>query len=394
MNDTYKLKQYFYKIINTVGSNEKNKVIDECKKECHNQVFIIDRIISIINGLETKESILSFINNVFDVEKDIINSELMDNIESQLENKTVNINRIEQKEVEVISYDTFEKKEEKQVCVPMTDNVILLDNQKKIITKVEDDDTRLYNNVIERLLGYSANSLLSLKDVSGNYLISNENLANTKKTELVKEDALCDPREVQYLIDRLMEGNTIRKDFLDRILIDLITNQNYRNTEDSFECLNSDLIENDYYVLNGVTIKKEYAFESLYRNYRDEIKDITDLIVDNYEQILNLIEDILNSTNCTNQIYFENLKINITRVYEKSKIEKGLDAIEFGTEVDIFDYERKKKNEDLSEKLLKLKKSLNLKELKLAKTGYANIFILVGGIVVFGIVFAYLIMLK
>ena len=394
MNDTYKLKQYFLKIINTVDNNEKNKLIDECKKECYYQEFIIDRVISIINGLQTKDSIISFINNVFNVEEDLIDTELMDNIESQLENKTVNINRIEQKEVEVISYDTFEKKEEKQVCVPMTDNVILLNNQKKIITKIDEDDTRLFNNVVERLLGYTIESLSYLKNTSGNYLISNEKLAIVKKSELIKEDALCDPREVQYLIDRIMESNPTRTDILNRILIDLITNQNYRNTDDSFECLNSDLIENDYYVLNGVTIKKEYAFESLYRNYKDEIKEITDLIVDNYEQILSLIEDILKSSNCTNQTYFENLKINITRVYEKSKIEKGLDAIEFGTEVDIFDYERKKKNEDLSEKLLNLKKSLNLKELKLAKTGYANIFILVSGIVVFGIVFAYLIMLK
>ena len=190
-----------------------------------------------------------------------------------------------------------------------------------------------------------------------------------------------------------------KQKYLNRILVDLITNQNYRILANGFGTLNSDNFDNDYYVLDGVTIKKEYAFESLYINYSDEVKTITNLITDNYDKILTSLENIINSDKVENKSYFENLKNNIVRLHEKFRVTKRLNEIENGTEVDVFDKNRTSRNEILSRRLDSINNSLNLGGPKKAlvnenvsKAGYASIFTLVAGVILFGVMFAYLVL--
>ena len=317
-------------------------------------------------------------------------NELMDNIESQLDNRTTINATISEKAATIITYDKFIKEEKSISYIPLTEKVVHIDNSKKNVTQIDESDTRIYNNMIERLLGFTNKKLEILKIDSKEYLLSDFVLPNINKQNLIKEESLCDPREIQYLFDRIIGERTEKEYYLERILIDLITNQNYRDFNEDLECINSDLDENDYYVLNGVTIKKDYAFESLYRNYKDEISGMTNLIVDNYELILQLTDDLIKVSNEVNTKYLENLKINVVRVYEKSKIEKGLDAIEFGTDVDIFDEKRRKANEDFEQNLLLIKEAIKTKKLIMSNNGYSNIIILLVGVVIFGIFLAYL----
>lgn len=390
MEDINKLRDLLILYCNEQDLNKKNEIIEQAKKEYKNQDRIIDRIIAILSKLESSDSRISFINNVFSNDQYYINAELMDNIESQLDNRTTINATISEKAATIITYDKFIKEEKSISYIPLTEKVVHIDNSKKNVTQIDESDTRIYNNMIERLLGFTNKKLEILKIDSKEYLLSDFVLPNINKQNLIKEESLCDPREIQYLFDRIIGERTEKKYYLERILIDLITNQNYRDFNEDLECINSDLNENDYYVLNGLTIKKDYAFESLYRNYKDEISGMTNLIVDNYELILKLIEDLIKVSNEVNTKYLENLKINVVRVYEKSKIEKGLDAIEFGTDVDIFDEKRRKANEDFEQNLLLIKEAIKTKKLIMSNNGYSNIIILLVGVVIFGIFLAYL----
>ena len=390
MENINKLRNLLVLYCNEQDLNKKNEIIKQAKKEYKNQDRIIDRIIAILSKLESSDSRISFINNVFSNDQYYINAELMDNIESQLDNRTTINATISEKAATIITYDKFIKEEKSISYIPLTEKVVHIDNSKKNVTQIDESDTRIYNNMIERLLGFTNKKLEILKIDSKEYLLSDFVLPNINKQNLIKEESLCDPREIQYLFDRIIGERTEKEYYLERILIDLITNQNYRDFNEDLECINSDLDENDYYVLNGVTIKKDYAFESLYRNYKDEISGMTNLIVDNYELILQLTDDLIKVSNEVNTKYLENLKINVVRVYEKSKIEKGLDAIEFGTDVDIFDEKRRKANEDFEQNLLLIKEAIKTKKLIMSNNGYSNIIILLVGVVIFGIFLAYL----
>ena len=355
-----------------------------------NQTKVIDRVKNLLDLLNN-ESKKNFVDNVFDVKNDTILIDLIENLESQIENKTITFNTISGKTAELISFDNYEKQE-------LIISVDKLSESRKL-TKIEEGDTRLYNNLVERLLGLNYDNLSLLKSNDQLYLTSINDLPERSNDEIKKEDAIIDSREIQYLFDRMIGENKDKQRYLNRILIDLITNQNYRILANGFGTLQSDAKSNEYYVLNGVTIKKELAFESIYRNYADEVKIITNLIVDNYDKILKIIEDIINSDNISNKEYFENLKKNICDMNDKSKVTKKLNAIEFGTQVDIYDNSRRNRNELFSEEIDSLSNSLNINKQEsklkinkeLSNQGYASIFTLVSGIILFGIIFAYLI---
>ena len=168
----------------------------------------------------------------------------------------------------------------------------------------------------------------------------------------------------------------------------MITNQNYRNLENGFGVMNSDSKENDYYVLNEKTLKKEIAIESLYKNYYSDIKKVSNIILQNYDEIINLIEKIDFSLN-VNKTYINNLKSNIELVYEKGKIHESLDEIETGKSV--------QNNENSNNHFSSFEDSIDLHPMKTRKiekvnNGYVSIFALVSGIMIFGVLLAYIIL--
>ena len=210
---------------------------------------------------------------------------------------------------------------------------------------------------------------------------------------IIKEESLCETKEVQYYLeDKLTDENT--KDwYLKRIFLDLITNQNYRNLNSGLGTIKSDLNESNYYVLNDVTIKKDVAIESFYRNYFDSIKDISNIIIDNYELILDLIADILKFRRDIDEKYIYEIRNNIVKVYEKGIVNKTLNEIE-NLETEKITKKQIDLNDLFASNIKKLRKSLGLSNQSLTKTGYASILTLISGIVLFGVLFAYLILIK
>lgn len=392
MNETYKLKIYFEKYNSLDDNLKKQTIIEECKRKYPSKVIIINRIDNILKKLNNK-SRESFINNVFDVKNDTILIDLIDNIENQFQNKATNIETLNANTLKVISYNNFERMQIESSYIRVDDDTIIINNEYKKVVKIEKNDNRFYNNIVEKFLGFNEQNILLASNEQGEYLLLDFSLPNMNETPLVKEDALCDSREIQYYIDKLINNKNDRKKCLNRILLDLITNQNHRFISNGFGVINSDLFENNYYSLDDKTLKKEYAIDSLYRNYYTDIKDMLNLIVDNYEEIMKLIEDITKNKLDINKNYLDNLKNNIAKIYEKVKIEKTLDAIEFGTSIDIFNDSRNN-NEEFLKKIGILRNSLNLKPLVLSRAGYVNIFTLVLGILLFGVMFAYLIISK
>ena len=389
MGDIKVLQELFYKYIATTDEKHDN-IIALCKEQFPNLEKTIDRIRKVLDSLNN-ESKSTFVTNVFDINNQLVSMEYIEQMESLIDNKTSIINVQKPKAVDLLSFDNFEKQE----LVISVDK--LMESRK--LTPIDETDTRFYNNVVERLLGFDYDKLGICKDEDRTYLTSIYDLPEISDSKIDKEGSTVDTHEIEYLFDRMIGEKPDKQKYLNRILVDLITNQNYRILANGFGTLNSDNFDNDYYVLDGVTIKKEYAFESLYINYSDEVKTITNLITDNYDKILTSLENIINSDKVENKSYFENLKNNIVRLHEKFRVTKRLNEIENGTEVDVFDKNRTSRNEILSRRLDSINNSLNLGGPKKAlvnenvsKAGYASIFTLVAGVILFGVMFAYLVL--
>ena len=385
-SNTKVLKAYFEKYLNTNDT----KILNECINKYPNESAIINRLKNVIDNLNTYKK--TFIDNVFDINNDCINMELVANLESQINNRTTIIAPVCEKQVVITSYYDFNREETIENCKVTKDEIMLNDGNLKKIT--EDNENHLFcNHIIEQLFNFSIDNSYIIKIDDKNYYASDNKVPNISNAKLIKEESLCETKEVQYYLeDKLTDENT--KDwYLKRIFLDLITNQNYRDLNSGLGTIKSDLNESNYYVLNDVTIKKDVAIESFYRNYFDSIKDISNIIIDNYELILDLIADILKFRRDIDEKYIYEIRNNIVKVYEKGIVNKTLNEIE-NLETEKITKKQLELNDLFASNIKKLRKSLGLSNQSLTKTGYASILTLISGIVLFGVLFAYLILIK
>lgn len=385
-SNTKVLKAYFEKYLNTNDT----KVLNECIDKYPNESAIINRLKNVIDNLNTYKK--TFIDNVFDINNDCINMELVANLESQINNRTTIIAPVCEKQVVITSYYDFNREETIENCKVAKDEIMLNDGNLKKIT--EDNENHLFcNHIIEQLFNFSTDNSYIIKIDDKNYYASDNRVPNISNAKLIKEESLCETKEVQYYLeDKLTDENT--KDwYLKRIFLDLITSQNYRDLNSGLGTIKSDLNESNYYVLNDVTIKKDVAIESFYRNYFDSIKDISNIIIDNYELILDLIADILKFRRDIDEKYIYEIRNNIVKVYEKGIVNKTLNEIE-NLETEKITKKQIEQDDLFVSNIKKLRKSLGLSNQSLTKTGYASILTLISGIVLFGVLFAYLILIK
>lgn len=385
-NNTQVIRKYFEKYLAT---NNENVILD-CINKCPSQSEIIKRLKIVFDSLNTYKK--TFIDNVFDINNDSINMELVTNLESQINNRTTIIAPVCEKQVVITSYYDFNREETIENCKVTKDEIMLNDGNLKKIT--EDNENHLFcNHIIEQLFNFSIDNSYIIKIDDKNYYASDSKVPNISNAKLIKEESLCETKEVQYYLeDKLTDENT--KDwYLKRIFLDLITSQNYRDLNSGLGTIKSDLKESNYYVLNDITIKKDVAIESFYRNYFDSIKDISNIIIDNYELILDLIADILKFRSDIDEKYIYEIRNNIVKVYEKGIVNKTLNEIE-NLETEKITKKQLEQDALFASNIKKLRKSLGLSNQSLTKTGYASILTLISGIVLFGVLFAYLILIK
>lgn len=385
-NNTQVIRKYFEKYLAT---NNENVILD-CINKCPSQSEIIKRLKIVFDSLNTYKK--TFIDNVFDINNDCINMELVANLESQINNRTTIIAPVCEKQVVITSYYDFNREETIENCKVTKDEIMLNDGNLKKIT--EDNENHLFcNHIIEQLFSFSVDNSCIIKIDDKNYYASDNKVPNISNAKLIKEESLCETKEVQYYLeDKLTDENT--KDwYLKRIFLDLITSQNYRDLNSGLGTIKSDLKESNYYVLNDITIKKDVAIESFYRNYFDSIKDISNIIIDNYELILDLIADILKFRSDIDEKYIYEIRNNIVKVYEKGIVNKTLNEIE-NLETEKITKKQLEQDALFASNIKKLRKSLGLSNQSLTKTGYASILTLISGIVLFGVLFAYLILIK
>ncbi len=385
-NNTQVIRKYFEKYLAT---NNENVILD-CINKCPSQSEIIKRLKIVFDSLNTYKK--TFIDNVFDINNDSINMELVTNLESQINNRTTIIAPVCEKQVVITSYYDFNREETIENCKVTKDEIMLNDGNLKKIT--EDNENHLFcNHIIEQLFNFSIDNSYIIKIDDKNYYASDNKVPNISNAKLIKEESLCETKEVQYYLeDKLTDENT--KDwYLKRIFLDLITSQNYRDLNSGLGTIKSDLKESNYYVLNDITIKKDVAIESFYRNYFESIKDISNIIIDNYELILDLIADILKFRSDIDEKYIYEIRNNIVKVYEKGIVNKTLNEIE-NLETEKITKKQLEQDALFASNIKKLRKSLGLSNQSLTKTGYASILTLISGIVLFGVLFAYLILIK
>lgn len=385
-NSTQVIKEYFEKYLITEDEN----IILDCIQKYPNQSEIIKRLKNVFDNLDAYKN--TFIKNIFDVDNDCINKELLNNLESQINNKTTMIAPVYEKQVVITSYYDFNKEDTIENCKVTKDEIMLNDGNIKKITE-DNENTLFYNYIIEKLCNLSNKDSYIVKIDDKNYYANDNGIPEISNSKLIKEESLCETKEVQYYLDDKLTDENTKDLYLKRIFLDLITNQNYRDLNNGLGTIQSDLSQSNYYVLNDVTIKKDVAIESFYRNYFDSIKDISNIIIDNYELILDLFVDILKFRNDISEKYIYEIRNNIVSIYEKGIVYKTLNAIENFEEEHISD-KRIELNNIFEINLKKLRKSLGLSNQNLTKTGYASIFTLISGIVLFGVLFAYLILIN
>ena len=150
------LKAYFEKYLNTNDI----KVLNECINKYPNESAIINRLKNVIDNLNTYKK--TFIDNVFDINNDRINMELVANLESQISNRTTIIAPVCEKQVVITSYYDFNREETIENCKVTKDEIMLNDGNLKKIT--EDNENHLFcNHIIEQLFNFSIDNSYIIK---------------------------------------------------------------------------------------------------------------------------------------------------------------------------------------------------------------------------------------
>lgn len=381
MNSTKVMQDTFFKYINELDTIKKENIIVCLIEKYPNEKVLINRLKQDIDNLENNSK-LAFINNVFDISKDVINMFLLEHIESSISNKTEMIPVLRNKMLHITSYQNLTK-EESDINVEIQGNNVI-NNQKKLFLSKNSDKTIYANYIVSSLFLNQDEELYYAVDDKDSYILSSYEIENTSEQHINKEDSLV--KNIQYFIDVLCDKVHDKNKLIKTILIDFITSQNYRNIE-NLVAIPSDLSQSKYYVINNQAINKSILLDYLYINYYDEIKDIINIISNNYEEIDETILELINKLGDEYTSYLYNLRDNIEKIYKREYAEKAIKNIveEDYKSITIDD-------EDFKEKLNNLKKSFGIetKILKRNESGYVSIFSLVIFVMLCGVAIAYL----
>lgn len=384
MNNTAIMQNAFFRYVTSKSLEEKNNVISELQEKLPNEINNINRLKSDIDELEYNAA-MSFIKNIFKISDDQIDFQLLEQIESSIANKTVVIPKIETKNFILEKYDDLNKSISNEELVIKENSVVINNNSTMYIAN--NNDKSIFANYLISKLFYKDESIIYIGENDyAKYLVSDYILEEPDSVKINKEESLSTTLEIQYYIDSLLDKSSDRNAVLKTILIDIITSQNYRNI-DYIGILPSDLSQSEYYVLNGKTIKKSVLFDSLYRNYYEELSSIINNITDNYEELDNLLLDIINDSGIEYEKYLYVLKTNIDYIYTKDNTEKALS--------NILDEDEKyisRQDYEFLKRLDNMRVSLGLESKKLVKkeAGYINILTLVLSVILFGISIAFI----
>lgn len=396
-NETYILQNYFFEYIKAQSVGEKQAIIEDCKEEIPSSVLMIDRLKKAIDGLEeVKDTKIIFINKVFDITNNTINIELLENMESQIENKTVVMSPIKKEIYNITTYNNLEKQITNEEINTISQDDVIIDDKNYCLNEIHENDNKTMNYLIRKAFGCNQEELLFAENVIGKkYIISEKKLPEMCNQDIQKEESLCDKKSIWLFLENTLSqlDKNMQEDYLRIIFLDIITNQNFRILRNGTGVLDSDKNQNDYYILNGVTLKKEYVIESFFENYYDIISDISDLINDNYTEILDFIVDLIKNNPGIDEKYLINLRANIVKVYEKRNLKIGIQKITENYKEKYTDV-RNINNDNFKANISNLKKSLGLKEQVLTKSGYASILTIVLGIITCGVFMAYLMLAK
>lgn len=386
-NDIEILKDYLIKYIEATTILEKREILDACKNKLPEKIKIIDRIHKIIDS-PTKETAKKIIDCIFLSET--IDEALLTNLESQLYNKTgFNMEVLHPEEFEILQMNGLELLHSTEILGVKENNKVEFQNQLLYLIPYKDTDTIFNNYIIDLLLNLPVKSYYLAKKGNDTYLMASHLYSTHLDMHLIKEEALINTRDIEDVINQFSETTNLIK----IIFIDLLTNQNYRKLDKEYTVLNSDSTQNDYYVINNKTMKKKAVLESLYLNFYEEIKDISQLIADNYDKIIDFITDLLASKKNVNEKYLLHLRNNVVTIFEMERSKKRLDAIYFEKNMEVYDETRENANKKFEENLESLRQNLQIKRRVLSK-GYVSIFTLLFSMILFGISLAYVILNK
>lgn len=386
-NDIEILKDYLIKYTEATTILEKREILDACKNKLPEKIKIIDRIHKIIDS-PTKETAKKIIDCIFLSET--IDEALLTNLESQLYNKTgFNMEVLHPEEFEILQMNGLELLHSTEILGVKENNKVEFQNQSLFLIPYKDTDTIFNNYIIDLLLNLPVKSYYLAKKGNDTYLMASHLYSTRLDMHLIKEESLINTRDIEDFINQFSETTNLIK----IIFTDLLTNQNYRKLDKEYTVLNSDSTQNDYYVINNKTMKKKAVLESLYLNFYEEIKDISQLIADNYDKIIDFITDLLASKKNVNEKYLLHLRNNVVTIFEMERSKKRLDAIYFEKNMEVYDETRENANKKFEENLESLRQNLQIKRRVLSK-GYVSIFTLLFSIILFGISLAYVILNK
>ncbi len=383
MNEMVKLQKLFFEYLNSNDKSKSFHIILNSNCENSSMLYKIKKIIDELSY----DSAKSFINSVFIISKNTINYSLIENIQSQLNNKTmVKMDKINLANIEIINFDNFVKKRENTEINIKNENKLVNSKLYKYIYKYDLKSSLFSNYIFSKLLNLDFANLELGYINNESYLLSSKNINNNVNIQCEKENSLVTTIEIENFIKNIASDsieNTVKHIFFDSIVNSFTDTGNLGINETL-------LTNNDYYILNSITIKKSILFDCLYRNFYEYIKEQSEMISDNYESISDFISD-LNEKNIIDSRYSVILNENITKIFEYEKTKKALDSIAEETDVDIFDSRRLDQNNKLINNLKTISESLNM-NCQVLKKGYTRISTLIISVIIFGISIAIIIL--
>ena len=391
------LKNEFIKYIKAKDV-DKNNIYFAILKKYKNIENLIQRIKVIIDYCKTEEQKMTFINNI--VKNDEIDIPYLEQLESMSKQATMVINvepilksNNKEQSVVVTKYDNFLVDSQNEMATITEDGMISINGIQQVLTVLGPNDNYLENYFVEKMLNSTdelciINSLDDSK--SSEYVASDYKMNREKKGLLVKEEALCVFPTIYSRIENVLDEKMDRTKLIRRIMYDLITNQNYRDSND-LGIKNSDK-ESDFYVLDGETYTKPELIEVLLQKYPESVKDIADLIIDNKDQINDIISRV-KELGKYDIDYINAIENNINLVFEKWLSINNLDKIASTSAIEVYDKKRKHNDEafirrcENFEQLLGLNKHQRVREEK-KNYGYIGNLLIIFGTIASGILLA------
>ena len=417
-NNTKSIKQDFIKYIKAKPM-DKNKIYFTILKAYPTMEEFAPRIKSIIDSYGTRDDLkTTFINNVIVDEE--INITYLEHIESFINNVDEEKNKTYLEQIELFSKQAIDpiletKANEQEVMITRYDNFLTSANNEKVtitnsgkaiingleetMTILSPEDNYMDNYLIEKLFNSDDEIFLISPLNSENrekYAVSNYKLNNGKKGVLIKEDALCIFPTIYSRLETVLEDKPNINKTVRRIMYDIITNQNYRDSNDLG--IKNSSNETKYYVLDNQTYSKEELVEVLLQKYPEYVKDIADIIVDNKEMIDNLLSNVKEQEKL-DKVYISGIEDNINLVYRKWLSINNLDKIASTSAIEVYDKKRKQNDDKFVsncenfEQLLGLTKEGPILGRSVNRKGHIGSIFLIFGTILTGVLIACIIAL-